>query len=134
MASAVKGLSTENALAVLSQTALNNEQIKAILVIKGLKGEELELAMATLAQDAANKTATGSTFSLTAALQGLKTAVLTNPLLMATAVAAGLFAVYKVVDLLTVSFEEQKESTHLGCFYIQLFSKLYFMQGGDGDR
>lgn len=66
--------------------------------------------MATLAQDAANKGATVSTFSLTAALQGLKTAVLTNPLLMATAVVAGIFAVYKVVDLLTVSFEEQKES------------------------
>lgn len=102
-------MSTENALAVLSQTALNQSQIKAILIQKGLKGEELELAMATLAQDAANKTATASTFSLTAALQGLKTAVLTNPLLMGAAVVAGLFAVYKVVDLLTVSFDEQKK-------------------------
>lgn len=84
--------------------------------LSGLVEEEFNDALATAQLKAANKglstsqvATTTTTTSLTAALQGLKTAVLTNPLLMATAVVAGLFAVYKVVDLLTVSFEEQKE-------------------------
>ena len=106
---AISMLNKEQMATALSASMLTEAQKRLILTNAGLSIEEVNLAMATIAQDAANKGATLSTFSLTAALQGLKTSVLTNPLLMATADVAGLFAVYKVVDLLTVSFEEQKE-------------------------
>ena len=108
--SSLKDCSLETVKLVLAQESLSKVQIKAILAAKGLQGEELKLAVAELTADAATKKLTFSTASLTTIMQGLKTAVLTNPLLMATAVVAGLFAVYKVVDLLTVSFEEQKKA------------------------
>lgn len=111
LANSIKLLSTEEKIAVVSRLALTEQQKIGLLATAGLTKEELKNVVSTGALQVAQDGATGSTFSLTAALQGLKTAVLTNPLLMATAVVAGLFTVYKVVDLLTVSFEEQKENT-----------------------
>lgn len=65
----------------VSQAKLNKSQAEAIYIKKGLKGEELALAIQTTAVSEAEEIATASTGGLTAVFKGLWATLKANPLL-----------------------------------------------------
>lgn len=108
----------------IAQSALNAEQIKAILTAKGLTDAEIQEVITTNALTASQTGATASTFGLGTAFKGLglsiKTAtksmiawMATNPIgwitAVVSAIGASIYGVVKLHDALTVSLEEQKE-------------------------
>lgn len=112
---ATTSYSTEVVKAAIKQSTLNEEQIRAILTKKGLKGEILETTTAELAEitatngmSVAQKKATVSTLGLSDAFKGLWTFMKANPILF---VAAGFTAVMAGVNAYNKYQEELAEKT-----------------------
>lgn len=124
-----KGYSTEVLKLATAQTKLTKEQALAIFTAKGLKGEELEQAVATATLSASETTATATTGGLSVAFKGLgasikstaisfKSFILANPVTaiaaIATAAIAGGVAIYTKLHpsliQATKDLEEQKQS------------------------
>ncbi len=107
-------MSIENVKAALVTTSLTKEQMKLVLMSHGVAEAEAEQMAATLAQSAANVTATTTTKGLTAATTGLKTAakglfatLKSNPwILIIAGIAAAVSALIKYTD----SIEEAKQA------------------------
>ena len=122
LAVALKGYSTEAIKAAIAQSSLNAEQIRAILIEKGLTGQLLETTTAELAQATTTNAlavsegvATTATVGLGNAFKGLgasmKTFALSHPVLLAiAAVGVTVYGVVKAYDALTVSVEEANEA------------------------
>lgn len=119
---AVKGLSTANAAAVVSTTALSNADKVAILMSTGLSAAEAEEALAAASAATANAAAgtaaagasvgfAGLAASVKAAAAGLATFLFTNPVGWATLAVGAIVGVVKAVDALTESFEEAQEKS-----------------------
>ena len=105
LADAVSGYSTEAIKASISESTLNETQIKAILSKKGLKDEILETTTADLANAAsvnavaaAEKKATASTIGFGAAVKGLgvalKNLVIAHPIVATITVIGTAIALY----------------------------------------
>ena len=109
-AEALKGLSTEQKISVVSQTTFNNSQKMGILCSAGLKKEELAQIATTNALSASQKAATISSAGFSTAIKGLgvsiKSFVLAHPIL--TAIAA-VSSIISVINLVTESSEEYLE-------------------------
>ena len=115
LSEATSQYSTEAVKAAIKQSTLNEEQIRAILTKKGLKGEILETITAELAEitatngmSVAQKKATVSTLGLSDAFKGLWTFMKANPILF---VAAGFTAVMAGVNAYNKYQEELAEKT-----------------------
>ena len=115
LSEATASYSTEVVKAAIKQSTLNEEQIKAILTKKGLKGEILETITAELAEitatngmSVAQKKATVSTLGLSDAFKGLWTLMKAHPILL---VAAGFTAVMAGVNAYNKYQEELAEVT-----------------------
>ena len=119
---AVKGLSTANAAAVVSTTALSNADKVAILMSTGLSAAEAEEALAAASAATANAAAgtaaagasvgfAGLAASVKAAAAGLATFLFTNPVGWAILAVGAIVGVVKAVDALTESFEEAQEKS-----------------------
>lgn len=109
LANALKTLSNEEKIAVVSRLALTEQQKLGILATSGLTKEELKTALSTATMDAANKKATLSTSSLKAAMAGLNATLAANPLFAVGILVASVLAGTKIIEGLTTSFEEQEE-------------------------
>lgn len=84
----VKDLSDDQLKVVLSTKNLSAAQAQAILFASGLTAEQAAQKVQTLGLAGAQQTATGATWSLGTAMQGLKAAFLANPIgAIATAVS-----------------------------------------------
>ena len=115
LSEATASYSTEAVKAAIKQSTLNEEQIRAILTKKGLKGEILETITAELAEitatngmSVAQKKATVSTLGLSDAFKGLWAIMKANPILF---VAAGFTAVMAGVNAYNKYQEELAEKT-----------------------
>lgn len=118
LASSLKSYSTEAIKSAIAQSTLNAEQIKAILIEKGLIGQLLETTTAELAQATAINVlstseagATASTLGLGTAIKGLgasmKAFALSHPVLIAiAAIGTTIYGAVKAYDAMTVSVEE----------------------------
>ncbi len=105
----------------ISQTKLNEEQIRAILVSNGLQGELLETTTAELTQITTNNAmtvsenaATTATARFSYAVKGLgasfKAFLVAHPVLTAiAAIGVTVYTVTKIIDACTTSFDELKE-------------------------
>ncbi len=114
--------SVETVKSAIAQSTLNEEQIRAILIEKGLTGQLLETTTAELAQATTTNAlavsegvATTATVGLGNAFKGLgasmKTFALSHPVLLAiAAVGVTVYGVVKAYDALTVSVEEANEA------------------------
>lgn len=121
LAEATKCYSTEAIKAAISQSTLNETQIKAILSAKNLTGETLETTTAELAQvastnalSASQKKATDTTLGLGNAMKGLGASIKgfakAHPVLLTITIAIGAIAgVAKIIDTCTTSFDELKD-------------------------
>lgn len=107
---ATKEYSAAAVAAGAAQANLDRERAVSLLIAKGLAQEEANLAVTTAYATTAQNAATSSTARLTATMQGLKTAMLTNPLFIGLAIATAVYATVKAVDYFTVSLEEAKEA------------------------
>lgn len=120
--SAMSSYSVETVKSAIAQSTLNEEQIRAILIEKGLTGQLLETTTAELAQATTTNAlavsegvATTATVGLGNAFKGLgasmKTFALSHPVLLAiAAVGVTVYGVVKAYDALTVSVEEANEA------------------------
>ncbi|MDE6364072.1 MAG: hypothetical protein K2L86_07380, partial [Lachnospiraceae bacterium] len=127
--SAMSSYSVETVKSAIAQSTLNEEQIRAILIEKGLTGQLLENTTAELAQATATNAltasqtgATASTIGLGTAFKGLGVSVkslgvsikafaLSNPILTAiAAIGVTVYGAVKAYDALTVSVEEANEA------------------------
>lgn len=123
LASSLKSYSTEAVKSAIAQSTLNEEQIRAILIEKGLTGQLLETTTAELAQATTTNAlavseggATTATVGLGTAFKGLgasmKAFALSNPILTAiAAIGVTIYGAVKAYDALTVSVEEANEAT-----------------------
>ena len=121
LAEALNGYSIGAIKASISESTLNEMQIRTILSQKGLTGNILETTTAELAAITTTNTmtvsegaATTATVGLGTAIKGLgvtlKTFVASHPYLVAIAAAIGaIYATVKVVDACTTSFDELKD-------------------------
>ena len=121
LAKALNGYSVEAIKASISESTLNEMQIRAILNQKGLTGNILETTTAELANATAinavavaEGTTTTATVGLSNAFKGLgakiKAFVAANQLLLTVAIgAAAIFAAVKIIDACTTSFDELKD-------------------------
>lgn len=123
LSEATSQYSTEAVKAAIKQSTLNEEQIRAILTKKGLKGEILETTTAELAEitatngmSVAQKKATVSTLGLSDAFKGLWTFMKANPILL---VAAGFAAVMAGVNAYNKYQEELAEKTRTATTEVQ---------------
>lgn len=122
LANSLKSYSTEAIKSAIAQSTLNEEQIRAILIEKGLTGQLLETTTAELAQATTTNAlavsegvATTATVGLGNAFKGLgasmKAFALSHPVLLAiAAVGVTVYGVVKAYDALTVSVEEANEA------------------------
>ena len=105
-----KGLSDEQLKLVLTSRQLSKAQMEAILMASGLSAQEAKQKIETLGLAASQETATGATWSLSAAMTGLgasiKAAFSANPIGMTM---MGISAVVTVVSLLASAWEEVKQ-------------------------
>ena len=120
--SAMSSYSVETVKSAIAQSTLNEEQIRAILIEKGLTGQLLETTTAELAQATTTNAlavsegvATTATVGLGNAFKGLgasmKAFALSHPVLLAiAAVGVTVYGVVKAYDALTVSVEEANEA------------------------
>lgn len=106
-------MSIENVKAALSTTNLVKEQMQEVLMAHGVAESEAEAAAATISQSTANVTATTTTGTLTAAttglkvaLNGLKAAFLSNPIMW---VVAGLTALLTITNKVSEAKREAKQ-------------------------
>ena len=121
LAEALNGYSVEAIKASISESTLNEMQIRAILSQKGLTGNiletttaELTAVTATNAMTVSEGAATTATVGFGTAVKGLgvtlKTFVASNPYLIAIAAAIGaIYATVKIVDACTTTFDELKD-------------------------
>lgn len=115
----LSGYSKEATIAALEQSTLNKEQVEAILVSKGLQGEELKdtadkinNAIAARQQASAQREANREAMGFRAGMKGLgasiKSFVAMHPALVAiTATIGALYAVSKIYDAFTTSASER---------------------------
>lgn len=105
-----KGLSDEQLKLVLTSRQLSTAQMEAILMASGLSAQEAKQKIETLGLAASQETATGATWSLSAAMTGLgasiKAAFAANPIGMTM---MAISAVVTVVSLLASAWEEVKQ-------------------------
>lgn len=107
---AAAALSTTNltaaeTAATLAMKGFNAEQIKSAMLAAGYDAQMVKDALAADTFAAAQTHATGATIGLTNALKGF----FATPLGWITAAAAAIYGLVKVVDALTVSFDEAVE-------------------------
>lgn len=101
-----KGLSDSQLKLILSSQNLSTAQMKAILQASGLTSAEAAQKLQTLGLATAQQTTAGATWSLTAALNGLKVAIMSNPIgALMTAVAAATV----VFSLISNTIEDAKQ-------------------------
>jgi len=105
-----KGLSNEQLKLVLTSKQLSTAQMTAILTASGLTAEEAAQKLQTLGLATAQGTATGATWSLSAAMTGLgasiKAAFLSNPIGM---VMLAVSALVMAVETVTNAQEEARQ-------------------------
>jgi DNA repair exonuclease SbcCD ATPase subunit len=121
LAEALNGYSIGAIKASISESTLNEMQIRTILSQKGLTGNILETTTAELtaitttnAMTVSEGAATTATVGLGTAIKGLgvtlKTFVTSHPYLIAIAAAIGaIYAAVKIVDACTTTFDELKD-------------------------
>lgn len=121
LAEALNGYSIGAIKASISESTLNEMQIRTILSQKGLTGNILETTTAELTAITTTNTmtvsegaATTATVGLGTAIKGLgvtlKTFVASHPYLVAIAAAIGaIYAAVKIVDACTTTFDELKD-------------------------
>lgn len=121
LAEALNGYSIGAIKASISESTLNEMQIRTILSQKGLTGNILETTTAELAaitttnsMTVSEGAATTATVGLGTAIKGLgvtlKTFVASHPYLVAIAAAIGaIYAAVKIVDACTTTFDELKD-------------------------
>lgn len=136
LAKATEGLSVKNALLALSTKDLTQEEVKDVLVKKGVKKELIEQTIATSGLTLAQTSSSISTFSLSTAFKGLglsiksatasiKTFLATNPIGWIAIAVGAIGGLTKLYDVLTESPEEQIEKTKvLEREYEELASKV----------
>lgn len=101
-----KGLSDSQLKLILSSQNLSTAQMQAILQASGLTSAEAAQKLQTLGLATAQQTTTGATWSLTAALNGLKVAIMSNPIgALMTAIAAATV----VFSLISNAVEDAKQ-------------------------
>ncbi len=98
------GLSTSQMKLVLSTNALSVAQKKELLMASGLSEEEAILQLQTWKMTAANTGLTASTVSLGNAFKALWSTLITNPLVIVTALISGAVMAYQ-------SYNQQLEET-----------------------
>lgn len=117
----LKNYSTEAIKTAICQSTLNETQIRAILLEKGLTGETLETTTAELVQvtstnalSASQEAATATTMGFGNAMKGLgvsiKNLMSAHPVLLAiTAAISAVMATVTIIDVCTTSFDELKD-------------------------
>ena len=101
-----KGLSDSQLKLVLSSQNLSAAQMQAILQASGLTSAEAAQKLQTLGLAAAQHTTTGATWSLSAAMNGLKVAIMSNPI---GALMTAISAATVVLSLFANAWEEAKQ-------------------------
>lgn len=101
-----KGLSDDQLKLILSSRNLSTAQMQAILQASGLTSAEAAQKLQTLGLATAQQTTAGAAWSLTAALNGLKVAIMSNPIgALMTAIAAATV----VFSLVSNAIEDAKQ-------------------------
>lgn len=101
-----KGLSDSQLNLILSSQNLSTAQMQAVLQASGLTSAEAAQKIQTLGLATAQQTTAGATWSLTAALNGLKVAIMSNPIgALMTAIAAATV----VFSLVSNAIEDAKQ-------------------------
>lgn len=110
-------MDTANMAAALSGTKLTDEEKLRVMTTNGVVQSEAEAALATASHTAATGVAagataglTGTTWSLEAALQGLKAAFLSNPLTALFTIATTLIPIIGVVNIITDGVAKSKQA------------------------
>ena len=111
LAGATENLNTKNTLQLLSQKGISAEMARGVLATKNLTEEEIKQAMSTYSVAGSQMVATGTTFSLSAAFEGLAASIgltsLQLGILLGSIAAIGIgIAVYKKLHKTTKQYED----------------------------
>lgn len=93
-----KNLSISQQNVILSSKQLTAEQAKQILTSNGLSTSEAELRLQTIGLSNAETTATAGTYNFSNALNALKVAVMSNPILVLGTALTAIVSVYSTIQ------------------------------------